>query len=228
MKITCQQKDTFIKTCSCVGHGYSTNSTSESTACASHVELLNTTGDDRKQWPCNSWSIQEEGRQGSSYVRALFSVGSTRRPATDLCAHVFGSSSQRRKTSRLHGSNDRSLLMCSWRDDLRETRSWAARDAVFGNRPDASLADDARLSFLDKKAIIGSVAIDGLGSSNTGKNLGTAQTETLRIEDQVQLWLSKMTRRISEPESSQKIIIWTQSLRISTETTIRLSVIEDK
>ena len=120
------------------------------------------------RWPCKSWSIQEEGRQGSSSVRALFSEGSTRRPATNLCAHVFGSSSQRSKTSRLHGSDDRSLVICSWRDDLRswdppsshhamehmtcrnrETRSWAPREAVVGNLPDASLADDARLSFLD-------------------------------------------------------------------------------
>ena len=36
-----------------------------------------------------------------------------------------------------------------------------------------------------------------------------------------------MTRRISEAESSQKIITGTQSLRISTETTIRSSVIEE-
>ena len=59
-----------------------TNSTGVSTVCASHVELLNTTGDDREQWPCSSWSIQEEARQGSSSVRALISVDSTRRPAT--------------------------------------------------------------------------------------------------------------------------------------------------
>ena len=37
-----------------------------------------------------------------------------------------------------------------------------------------------------------------------------------------------MTRRITEAESSQKIITGTQSLRISTETTIRSSVIEEK
>ena len=55
-----------------------------------------------------------------------------------------------------------------------------------------------------------SVAIDGFDSSTADQNLGTALVETQWIEDQVQLWLSKMTRRISDAEASQKIITGTQ------------------
>ena len=58
--------------------------------------------------------------------------------------------------------------------------------------------------FWTRKRLIGLVAIDGYDSSTPTKNLGTALVESQWIEDQVQLWLSKMTRHISEAEASQK------------------------
>ena len=72
-----------------------------------------------------------------------------------------------------------------------------------------------------------SVAVDGYDPSTPTKNLGTALVESQWIEDQVQLWLSKMTRHISEAEASQKIIAGAQTSGI-TERAIKSSVIVEK
>ena len=57
--------------------------------------------------------------------------------------------------------------------------------------------------FLDKKAINWLRCNRWVQLVDTDKNLGTALVESQWIEDQVQHWLSKMTRHISEAEASQ-------------------------
>ena len=56
------------------------------------------------------------------------------------------------------------------------------------------------------------VILRRVGSSTPTKNLGTALVESQWIEDQVQLWRSKMTRHISEAEASQKVIAGAQNV----------------
>ena len=82
------------------------------------------------------------------------------------------------------------------------------------------------LSVLDKKAINWIRCNRWVRLIDTDKNLGTALVETQWIEDQVQLWLSKMTRRISEAEASQKIVTCVESLRTITERAIKSEIIE--
>ena len=72
------------------------------------------------------------------------------------------------------------------------------------------------LSFLDKKAINWLRCGRWVRLIDTDKNLGTALVELQWIEDQVHLWLNKMTRHISEAEASQKIIARAQTLGIIT------------
>ena len=67
------------------------------------------------------------------------------------------------------------------------------------------------LSFWDKEAIDWLRCNRWVRLIDTDKNLGTALVESQWIEDQVQLWLSKMTRHISEAEASQKIIAGAQT-----------------
>ena len=71
--------------------------------------------------------------------------------------------------------------------------------------------------------------LQSMGSSHRHRqNLGTALVESQWIEDQVQLWLSKMTRRISEAEASQKIVTCVQTLSVITERAIKSEIIEEK
>ena len=63
---------------------------------------------------------------------------------------------------------------------------------------------------------------------DTDKNLGTALVESQWIEDQVQFWLNKMTRHITEAEASQKIIAGAQTLGVITDRAFESSVIEEK
>ena len=62
------------------------------------------------------------------------------------------------------------------------------------------------LSVLDKKAINWLRCNRWVRLIDTDTNLGTALVESQWIEDQVQIWLNKMTRHITEAEASQKII----------------------
>ena len=84
------------------------------------------------------------------------------------------------------------------------------------------------LSFSDNKAINWLRCNRGVRLIDTDTNLGTALVETQWIEDQVQLWLSKMTRHISVAGASHKIIVGTQTLWIITERAMKSSVIEEK
>ena len=68
------------------------------------------------------------------------------------------------------------------------------------------------LSFWDKKAVNWLSCNRWVRLIDTEKNLGTALVESQWIEDQVQLWLSKMTRHISEAEASQKVIAGAQNI----------------
>ena len=63
----------------------------------------------------------------------------------------------------------------------------------------------SQCSFMDKKAFNWLRCNRWVRLIDTDKNLDTALVESPWIEDQVQLWLSKMTRRISEVEASQNI-----------------------
>ena len=173
LKIRCRQKDTCLKTCSCVELGHSIASWRASTHPKS--QLLT-----RVMWNCSvsvamtattdnatAGAFQEEDGQLSSSDRALFSVGDTSGPVSDMCAHVLASRSQRKKVFRLREKWDWLTLSCARRDDLhswespnshlaaeyvtsriRETRLRAARDAVIGFRPDARLADDAEIGLI--------------------------------------------------------------------------------
>ena len=84
------------------------------------------------------------------------------------------------------------------------------------------------LSALDRKAIDWLRCNRWVRLIDTDKNLGTALVESQWIEDQVQIWLSKMTRRISEAEASQKIVTCVQSLNVITERAIKSECIEEK
>ena len=78
-------------------------------------------------------------------------------------------------------------------------------------------------SFLDKKAVDWLRCNRWVRLTDTDGDLGTALVESQWIE----LWLSKMTRHISEAEAPQKIIARTQTLGIITERAIGSSVIEE-
>ena len=69
-----------------------------------------------------------------------------------------------------------------------------------------------------------------LSSGQESDRLAPLQSmvESQWIEDQVQLWLSKMTRRISEAEASQKIVTCVQILSVITERAIKSEIIEEK
>ena len=84
------------------------------------------------------------------------------------------------------------------------------------------------LSALDKKAIDWLRCNRWVRLNDTDKNLSTALVETQWIEDQVQLWLIKLTRRISDAEPSQKIVTCVQSLKIITERALKSEMIEEK
>ena len=84
------------------------------------------------------------------------------------------------------------------------------------------------LSVLDKKAINWLRCNRWVRLIDTDKNFGTALVESQWIEDQVQIWLNKMTRHITETEASQKIIAGAQSLGVITDRAIESSVIEEK
>ena len=60
------------------------------------------------------------------------------------------------------------------------------------------------LSVLDKKAINWLRCNRWARLIDTDKNLGTALVESQWIEHQVQVWLNKITRHITEAEDSQK------------------------
>ena len=62
------------------------------------------------------------------------------------------------------------------------------------------------LSVWDKKAINWLRCHRWVRLIDTDKNLGTALVESQWIEDQVQIWLKKMTHHITEAEASQKIM----------------------
>ena len=83
-------------------------------------------------------------------------------------------------------------------------------------------------SALDRKAIDWLRCNRWVRLIDTDKNLGTALVESQWIEDQVQLWLSKMTRRISEAEASQKIVTCVETLSVITERAIKSEIIEEK
>ena len=84
------------------------------------------------------------------------------------------------------------------------------------------------LSVLDKKAINWLRCNRWVRLIDADKNLGTALVESQWIEDQVQIWLNKMTRHITEAEASQKIIAGAQTLGVITDRALESSVIEDK
>ena len=98
---------------------------------------------------------------------------------------------------------------------------------LLGSRSNSSQWLSRNLSALDKKAIdwlrcnrwVRLIDIDSLRQK---------LWHTQWIEDQVQLWLSKMTRRISEAEASQKIVTCVQSLKIITERALKSEMIEEK
>ena len=62
------------------------------------------------------------------------------------------------------------------------------------------------LFFGDKKALHWLRCNRWVPLIDTDKNLGTALVESQWIEDQVQIWLNKITRHFSEAEASHKII----------------------
>ena len=84
------------------------------------------------------------------------------------------------------------------------------------------------LSVLDKKAINWLRCNRWVRLIDTDKNLGTALVESQWIEDQVQIWLNKMSRHITEAEASQKIIAGSQTLGVITDRAIESSVIEEE
>ena len=70
------------------------------------------------------------------------------------------------------------------------------------------------LSVLDKKAIDWLRCNRWVRLIDTDNNLGTTLVESQWIQDQVQIWLNKMTRHITEAEASQKIIAGAQTSQI--------------
>ena len=84
------------------------------------------------------------------------------------------------------------------------------------------------LSVLDKIAINCLRCNRWVRLIDTDKHLGTALVESKWIENQVQIWLNKMTRHITEAEASQKIIAGAQMLGVITDRAIESSVTEEK
>ena len=84
------------------------------------------------------------------------------------------------------------------------------------------------LSVLDKKAINCLRCNRWVRLIDTDNNLGTALVESQRIQDQVQIWLNKMTRHITEAEASQKIIAGAQTWGVITDRALESIVIEEK
>ena len=78
-------------------------------------------------------------------------------------------------------------------------------------------------SVLDKKAINWLRCNRWVRLIDTDKNLGTALVESQWIEDQVQIWLNKMTRHITEAEASQKIIAGAQQIVQSSQMSLKKS-----
>ena len=164
------------------------------------------------------FQLQRPDPEASSCVGFGHSLCLLRHSRKSACSHGFG---QFVVSAVVACSSSRHSYLCSF--DMQRAPANMAETHAGGRSRSFAIS-----RFWDKKAINWLRCNRWVGLIDTDKNLGTALVGSQWIEDQVQIWLNKMTRHIGEAEASQKIIAGAQTLGTITERAIESEVIEEK